>query len=146
MIGGRSEVHSIQQYVIDFVMTGGRSEVYSAQPYVIVCDVWRQIRGVINTTLCNSLWWLAAGQKSFSNEIKSRTFSRWWLGYCLFWLCKWNTKHKIPGISAVYWVVWFVESGVYRTAIKLQENESGNCSIWLVNFLTYNLESWLFYF
>jgi len=37
----------------------------------------------------------------------------------LFWLCKWNTTHKIPGTSAVYWVTWFVKSGMYRTAIKL---------------------------
>jgi hypothetical protein len=65
--------------------------------------------------------------KAFSNEIKSRTFSRLW---CLFWLCMRNTTHKIPGTSAVYWVTCFVESGVYRTAIILQKNESGNCSIW----------------
>ena len=38
--------------------------------------------------------------------------------------------HKILGTSAVYWVAWFVESGVYRTVIKLQKNESRNCSIW----------------
>jgi hypothetical protein len=31
--------------------------------------------------------------------------------------------HNIPGTSAVYWVASFVESGVYRTAIKLQKNE-----------------------
>jgi hypothetical protein len=68
--------------------------------------------------------------KSFSNENKRRTFSRLWPGYCLFWLCKRNTTHKIPKTSAVYWVAWFVESGVYRTPIKLQKNESGNCSIW----------------
>jgi hypothetical protein len=68
--------------------------------------------------------------KLFSNEIKMRTFSRLWPGYCLFWLCKWNATHKIPGTSAVYWVTWFVESDVYQTAIKLQKNESGNCSIW----------------
>jgi hypothetical protein len=30
----------------------------------------------------------------------------------------------------MYWVTWFVESGVHRTAIKLQKNETGNCSIW----------------
>ena len=68
--------------------------------------------------------------KAFSNEIKSHTFSSLWPGYCLFWLCKRNTMHKIPRTSAVYWVAWFVESGVYRTAVKLQKNESGNCSIW----------------
>ena len=68
--------------------------------------------------------------KAFSNEIKSRIFSNLWLGYCLFWLCKWNTMHKIPGTNAVYWVTWFVESGMYRTAIKRQKNEKGNCSIW----------------
>ena len=58
------------------------------------------------------------------NEIKSRTFSSLWPGYCLFWLCKRNTMHKIPGTSSVYWDAWFVESGVY------QRNESGKCSIW----------------
>jgi hypothetical protein len=52
--------------------------------------------------------------ESFFKQIKSRTFSRLWPGYCLFWLCKRNTMHKIPGTSAVYWVTWFVESGVYR--------------------------------
>jgi hypothetical protein len=31
-----------------------------------------------------------------------------------------NTMHKILGTSAVYWVAWFVESGMYRTAIKLK--------------------------
>jgi len=31
--------------------------------------------------------------------------------------------HNIPETSAVYTVVSFVESGVYRTAIKLQKNE-----------------------
>ena len=45
-------------------------------------------------------------------------------------LVKRNTMHKIPLTSAVYWVALFVESGVYRTAMKLQKNESGNCSIW----------------
>ena len=68
--------------------------------------------------------------KSFSNEIKSRTSSCLWPGYCLFWLCRRNTRHKIPGTSAVYWVAWFVECSVYRTAIKLQKNENINCSIW----------------
>jgi hypothetical protein len=67
--------------------------------------------------------------KAFSNEIKSWTFSSLWPGYCLFWLYKRNTTQKIPGTSAVYWVAWFVESGVYRTAIKLHKNESGKCSI-----------------
>jgi hypothetical protein len=28
-----------------------------------------------------------------------------------------------PGTSPVYWVAWFVESGMYWTAIKLQKNE-----------------------
>jgi hypothetical protein len=43
-----------------------------------------------------------------------------------------NTMHKILGTSAVYRVAWFVENGtgVYWTVIKLQKNESGNCSIW----------------
>jgi hypothetical protein len=68
--------------------------------------------------------------KAFSNEIKSQTFSRLWRLWCLFWLCMRNTTHKIPGTSAVNWVTWFVESGVYRTAIILQKNESGNYSIW----------------
>jgi len=58
--------------------------------------------------------------ESFSNEIKSRTFSLLYPGYCLFWLCKRKTAHKIPGTSAVYWVAWFVESGVYRNAIKAE--------------------------
>jgi hypothetical protein len=35
-----------------------------------------------------------------------------------------NTKHKIPGTSAVHWVALFVESGVYRTAIKLQKTKA----------------------
>ena len=56
MTGGRLEVYSIQPCVIGFVMTGGRSEVYAIQPYVIrVCDDWRQVRGVLNITLCDSL-------------------------------------------------------------------------------------------
>jgi hypothetical protein len=46
-------MYSIQPYAIEFVMTGGRSEVYSVQPYVIVFDDWRQVRGVLNTTLCD---------------------------------------------------------------------------------------------
>ena len=50
MTGGRSEVYSIQPYVIEFLMTGGRSEAYSIQPYVIVCDDWRKVRGVLNTS------------------------------------------------------------------------------------------------
>ena len=54
MTGGRSEMYSIQPDVIDFGMTGGRSEVYSIQPCVIVCDDC-QVRGVLNTTLCDSL-------------------------------------------------------------------------------------------
>jgi hypothetical protein len=61
--------------------------------------------------------------KAFSNEIKCQNFSRLWPGYCLFRLNKQNTMHNIPGTSAVYWVASFVESGVYRTAIKLQKNE-----------------------
>ena len=61
--------------------------------------------------------------KAFPNENKSRTINSLWPGYCLFWLCKQNTTHKIPGTRAVYWVAWFVESGMYRTAIKLQKNE-----------------------
>ena len=81
--------------------------------------------------------------KAFSNEIKSRTFLLLWSGYCLFWLCKRNITYKIPGTSAVYWVAWFVESGVYWTVIKLQKNESGNCSIWnkfiLKMFISINL-------
>ena len=46
-------MYSIQPYAIEFVMTGGRSEVYSVQPYVIVFDDWRQVRGLLNTTLCD---------------------------------------------------------------------------------------------
>jgi hypothetical protein len=54
--GGRPEVYSKEPYVIEFMMTGGRSEVYSIQPYVIrVCDKWRQVRVVLNITLCDSL-------------------------------------------------------------------------------------------
>jgi len=41
----------------------------------------------------------------------------------LFWLCKWNTTHKIPGTSAVYWVAWFVKSGMYQTAIKRKRKD-----------------------
>ena len=59
--------------------------------------------------------------KAFSNEIKSQTFFTFmtWLLFVLI---------KIPRTSAVYWVAWFVESGVYRNAIKLQKNDSGNCT------------------
>ena len=32
---------------------GDWSEVYSIQPYVIVFDDWRQVRGVLNATLCD---------------------------------------------------------------------------------------------
>ena len=42
------------------------------------------------------------GNKIFFNEIKNQTFTRLWPGYCLFWLCKGNTTHTIPGTSAVY--------------------------------------------
>jgi hypothetical protein len=46
-------------YGIKFAMTGSGSgagdwsEVYSIQPYVIVCNDWRHVRCVPNTTLCN---------------------------------------------------------------------------------------------
>jgi hypothetical protein len=33
--------------------------------------------------------------KAFSNEIKSRTFSRVWPGFYLFWLIKRNTVHNL---------------------------------------------------
>ena len=46
--------------------------------------------------------------------------------FLFFLLTERNTTHMIPGTRTVYWVAWFV----YRTAIKLQKNESGNCSIW----------------
>jgi hypothetical protein len=68
----------------------------------------------------SDVWW--GNMQAFSNEIKSRTFSRLWPGFYLFWLNKRNTTHKIPGTSTVYWVAWFV----YRTTIKLQKNESGH--------------------
>ena len=62
-------------------------------------------------------------------KLKVEHFSRLWHN-CLFWLNKRNTTHNIAGTSAVYWFAWIVESGVYRTAIKLQKNVSRNCSIW----------------
>ena len=97
--------------------------------------IWKRLfftisQGKIPNSVVIKLFVKIVNESFFKWNIKSQTFSSLWPGYCLFWFCKRNTTHKISGTSAVYWVVWFDESGVYRTAIKLQKNESGKCRIW----------------
>ena len=69
--------------------------------------------------------------KAFSNEIKSQTFYSLWPGYCLFWLCKQNTTHKIPGTSAVYWVTWFVVPDCDKTS----EKRKAEIEVFGINFI-----------
>ena len=64
--------------------------------------------------ICKNRQW-----KLFQMKL-SRTFHSLWPGYCLFWLWKRNTMHKIPGTSAVYWVAWFVVPDCDKTSEKPQ--------------------------